>query len=262
MEKNENLSLLLSKLQNHLMPNLKEKNHFDNKLSYFIRLLNSRLTVMKMDESQILLELSDLITKTRKIEELNKFQILYSNLKAKRTLKGRREILLLLYKLIPYNINTNIEVSKVLQTIFTKSDTEEKFSLEKLEVDQNIDKALLAKSLVNNKRSYVIVNKPNNTYNKIIYEQDLVKDLIFVFQGIDGHFITYNTNLMNSAFCLNPKIQFNENVYDIVSYLCELGFLYKKVREQLNFFNEANIPSQVVQSFCFAIQNELNDYYK
>ena len=125
MEKNENLSLLLSKLQNHLMPNLKEKNHFDNKLSYFIRLLNSRLTVMKMDESQILLELSDLITKTRKIEELNKFQILYSNLKAKRTLKGRREILLLLYKLIPYNINTNIENNSLIDNKKTHKFVEE-----------------------------------------------------------------------------------------------------------------------------------------
>jgi hypothetical protein len=262
MEKNENLTILLTKLQNHLMPNLQEKSQVENKLSYFMRLLNSRLTMMKMDESQIIFEMTDILSKTIRIEEVNKFQILYSNLKSKKSLKRRREILLLLYKLIPNNANNNIEVSKVLQTIFQKQDPDDKLYIDRMELDQKIEKALNNKQTTQNKRSPLIVNKPNNSYSKTIYEQDLVKDLIFVFQGIDGHYITYTSNLNNSAFYLNPKIQFNDNVVDIVSHLCELGYLYKKVREQLNYFNEANIPSQIIQSFCFSIQNELNDYYK
>ena len=92
MEKNENLTILLTKLQNHLMPNLQEKSQVENKLSYFMRLLNSRLTMMKMDESQIIFEMTDILSKTIRIEEVNKFQILYSNLKSKKSLKRRREM--------------------------------------------------------------------------------------------------------------------------------------------------------------------------
>ena len=108
------------------------------------------------------------------------------------------------------------------------------------------------------KQSPIVVNPSKS--NKIITEKELINDLIFVFQGIDGHYINYNS--ISNAYSLNPLIPFNDNVYDIVAVLSELGWLYRKVNTLLNFFNESNIPSQFVQSFSFSIGSELSEYYK
>jgi gamma-tubulin complex component 3 len=84
---------------------------------------------------------------------------------------------------------------------------------------------------------------------------------MFVFQGIDGHYITYNPDL--DRYVLNELIPWNENIVEIVGVLSELGWLYKKVSNFLNYFNNNNeINFQFLQSFCYSIQNELNEYYK
>ena len=83
---------------------------------------------------------------------------------------------------------------------------------------------------------------------------------MFVFQGINGHYISYDPK--KDSFILNQLIPFNENIIDIIGELCELGWIYKNVSNYLNFFNQRNIPSQFIQSFTYAIQNELNEYYK
>ncbi|MDY6271544.1 MAG: hypothetical protein SPL43_09190, partial [Prevotella sp.] len=36
----------------------------------------------------------------------------------------------------------------------------------------------------------------------------------------------------------------------------------KKITYYLNYFQEKNIPSLYIQSLSYAIQNELNEYYK
>jgi gamma-tubulin complex component 3 len=129
--------------------------------------------------------------------------------------------------------------------------------------NNNIDKNFGSHSIQKEEMSKV--KEPNLVVNslktnKVITEKDLINDLIFVFQGIDGHYINFNS--ITNAYCLNPLIPFNDNLFDIVSILSELGWLYRKVNNHMNFFNESNIPSQFIQSFSFSIQNELSEYYK
>ena len=69
-------------------------------------------------------------------------------------------------------------------------------------------------------------------------------------------------NNITNSYTLNSLIPWNENIIDIVSVLCELGWLFKKVNTYLIHFNESNIQSQFIQSFSYAIQSELNQYYK
>jgi len=110
-----------------------------------------------------------------------------------------------------------------------------------------------------NNNYYPIVVDTNKT-KKIITEKDLINDLMFVFQGINGKYISYDDN--KQSFILDKYIPFNENIYNIIGELSELGFLCKKIKYYLNYFKEKNIPSLYIQSLSYAIQNELNEYSK
>ena len=62
-------------------------------------------------------------------------------------------------------------------------------------------------------------------------EGDIVRDLLFVFQGIQGSYIQYTS--AEDAFTLRPNLVVSHSTRKIVNELCELGWLYKKVNEWL-----------------------------
>jgi gamma-tubulin complex component 3 len=65
-----------------------------------------------------------------------------------------------------------------------------------------------------------------------VREEDLIRDLLFVFQGIDGRLIQYS--VADDAFVLLPSLMISTSARKIVSELCELGWLFKKVNDWLN----------------------------
>ena len=54
----------------------------------------------------------------------------------------------------------------------------------------------------------------------------------------------------------------SEDIYDIVNSLCELGWLYKKIKIHLENFKKEKIKSQFIQSFVYIVQKELDEYFK
>lgn len=60
----------------------------------------------------------------------------------------------------------------------------------------------------------------------------MIRDLLFVFQGIDGKMITYS--FAEDAFQLAPSLMVSPSARKIINELCELGWLYKKVNDWLN----------------------------
>jgi len=263
MEKGDILTALTEKLFINLVPYY-DKKYTDKYLSYFLRLLYTRFNVSTNNESSIMNLILDRTSKLHmnNLEKAERIQNLYSNLSSKKTIKRKWAVLYLLFRISQEN-NENLinDSSKILQTIFHDENlnsyvynnlNENEFANFNHEEEHKND--LIQK----NKEPILVVN--SNKTNKIITEKDLINDLIFVFQGIDGHFINYNS--ITNCYCLNPLIPFNDNINDIVSVLSDLGWLYKKVNTYLNYFNESNIPSQFIHSFSFAIQNELSEYYK
>ena len=113
-------------------------------------------------------------------------------------------------------------------------------------------------SMNNYKEPNVVVNM--NKTSLIITEKDLINDLLFVFEGINGKYIAYDAQ--EDAYVLNKLIPWNEDIYNIVSSLSEIGWLYKKIKMYLDFYKESNIQSQFIKSFVNALQNELNNYFK
>ena len=64
-----------------------------------------------------------------------------------------------------------------------------------------------------------------------VTEDTIVRELLFVFQGIDGQFIKYQ--ILEDAYVLSPQVTVSPSTHKLISELCELGWLYKRVNEWL-----------------------------
>ena len=119
----------------------------------------------------------------------------------------------------------------------------------------------------NNKRSnlqypliYPLAINPSKT-SLTITEKDIINDLIYVFEGINSKYISYDER--KDAFILNKLMPWSEEIYNIVNSLSELGWLYKKIKSYLDLFKKGKeTKSQFIQSFIYAVQKELDEYFK
>ncbi len=283
--------VLLGKLIEILMPNVDKKLH-EKYIKYFMRFLgtNTNLSCF-INESTIVNYLENQITKiypNNKYIKLEKLQNKLTLLSTKKTFFSKRWSVL--YLLLKLSNDTNeyflSDSAKTLQNLFTAEESENilfsntnnilfknpnssfdkngeanfhsfaGFHSSKKNADnnnRNKNKGLVMRSTQNN----IVVTDRSA---KKISEFDIINDLIFVFQGIDGHYINFNN--LEDGFTLNSLIPWSESITDIVPYLCEMGWLYKKVSGCLNTFRQANVQSQFIQSFYNGLQTELNEYYK
>jgi len=64
-----------------------------------------------------------------------------------------------------------------------------------------------------------------------VSEDTIVRELLFVFQGIDGQLIKYHS--LEDAYILTPQVTVSPSTGKLIAELCELGWLYKRVNEWL-----------------------------
>lgn len=94
-----------------------------------------------------------------------------------------------------------------------------------------------------------------------VTEADLLRDLIFLFQGIDGQYIRYDHELNDHVFV--QGIEVSKSTEEMVFKLVEIGWLYTKVRNFVKHNMDASPTIGLVgQSLCAALQHELTEYYK
>jgi gamma-tubulin complex component 3 len=87
----------------------------------------------------------------------------------------------------------------------------------------------------------------------------LLRDLIFVFQGIDGQYIKSDSTT-NGYTVLDVGL--SAPTKELVYKLSEIGWLYNQVRGYINKNIDTPSIGLVAQSFCAALQHELVGYYK
>lgn len=79
---------------------------------------------------------------------------------------------------------------------------------------------------------YLKAMKYNTAYGGDINEDAIVRDLLFVFQGINGQHITYSS--LEDAFVLSSTSVVSPSIRKLVCEVCELGWLFKRVNEWLS----------------------------
>jgi len=107
------------------------------------------------------------------------------------------------------------------------------------------------------------IAKPNYVE---IPEELLTRDIIYVFQGIDGTYIKFNKDI--NMFLIDEHSTLNNHpIYiskpkrDLISRLCEFGWLFRKITNFINNiqFKESGLTNK---SLCLAINDELIEIYR
>jgi gamma-tubulin complex component 3 len=89
--------------------------------------------------------------------------------------------------------------------------------------------------------------------------QGIVRELLFVFQGIESNCIRYQKE--TNSFELDPRLEFDKSEREMVLRLCEMGVLYNKIKEFLDK-HIIQILGLVSHALAYAIREELNEYYR
>lgn len=103
-------------------------------------------------------------------------------------------------------------------------------------------------------------NERDETALIYVSESDLLRDLIYIFQGIDGQYVKYNEELNDYAFI--SDISVSKPMKEMVFKLADLGWLYIRIRNFIKFNIDNTSIGLVGQSLCAALQQELTNYYK
>jgi gamma-tubulin complex component 3 len=91
-------------------------------------------------------------------------------------------------------------------------------------------------------------------------ELELLRDVLYVFQGIDGRYIRFSTETQSYAF--SDIMRLPIALQDMILQMCELGWLFQRVQEYIRRSEAVELVGMVAQAFGFALQEELNDYYR
>ncbi|KAJ3373711.1 Gamma-tubulin complex component 3 [Kappamyces sp. JEL0680] len=97
----------------------------------------------------------------------------------------------------------------------------------------------------------------------VVSECDLVRDLLFVFQGIDGAFIQYNASDKGQpgGFLLRRDVKIPKPTREMVGKLCQLGWVYKQIHELLEERQGLGLEAGLFgQALVACVQGEMLDY--
>lgn len=92
-----------------------------------------------------------------------------------------------------------------------------------------------------------------------IIEVVLVRDILYVFQGIDGKNIKMNN--IENCYKVEGKVNLSRFLRDIVVRFFELGWLYNKIRRYMDQRSLDCLFGFVGQSFCVVLYQEFREYY-
>ncbi|XP_038575284.1 gamma-tubulin complex component 3 [Micropterus salmoides] len=93
-----------------------------------------------------------------------------------------------------------------------------------------------------------------------VSEAALVRDILYVFQGIDGKFI--KMSVQDNCYKTDSKVVLCKSLRDTSSRLAELGWLHNKVRKYTDARSLDRAFGLVGQSFCASLHQELKEYYR
>ncbi|KAF7641558.1 hypothetical protein LDENG_00277560, partial [Lucifuga dentata] len=93
-----------------------------------------------------------------------------------------------------------------------------------------------------------------------VSEAALVRDILYVFQGIDGKFVKMSAQ--ENCYKIDSKVVLCKSLRDTSSRLAELGWLHNKVRKYTDARSLDRAFGLVGQSFCASLHQELKEYYR
>lgn len=93
-----------------------------------------------------------------------------------------------------------------------------------------------------------------------VSEAALLRDLLFVFQGIDGTYVRFDPVV--NAYIVDPNIGVPTTTRNLIGKLSELGWLYSKVSEFVTRRSKHQSAGAVERALCSALNAELQEYFR
>uniref|UniRef100_A0A671VAF4 Tubulin gamma complex component 3 n=1 Tax=Sparus aurata TaxID=8175 RepID=A0A671VAF4_SPAAU len=106
----------------------------------------------------------------------------------------------------------------------------------------------------------LVVHPRKDGERREVSETALVRDILYVFQGIDGKFIKMSGP--DNCYKIDSKVVLCKSLRDTSSRLAELGWLHNKVRKYTDARSLDRAFGLVGQSFCASLHQELKEYYR
>ncbi|PSN36317.1 hypothetical protein C0J52_15165 [Blattella germanica] len=98
------------------------------------------------------------------------------------------------------------------------------------------------------------------THTIEVSESQLLQELIFIFQGIDGKILKLCP--VSQGYKLDPKLRMKRPVRRMVLRLAELGWLHNQVRQHCENSSGAKTTGLIGQSLVKILREELTEYYR
>eukprot|EP00923_Selenidium_pygospionis_P001673 GHVN01002422.1.p2 GENE.GHVN01002422.1~~GHVN01002422.1.p2 ORF type:complete len:1027 (-),score=213.04 GHVN01002422.1:9784-12453(-) len=93
-----------------------------------------------------------------------------------------------------------------------------------------------------------------------IPEEVLVRDILFCLQGVNGQYIHYHS--AHDAYLLDSAIPACTSVRRLITRLCQLGVLYRKVKDVVDYAAKERPQSVLYEAFTHCVSSQLTEYYK
>ncbi|ORY38840.1 hypothetical protein BCR33DRAFT_421940 [Rhizoclosmatium globosum] len=107
---------------------------------------------------------------------------------------------------------------------------------------------------------YYLLGGSNDNAKLQITEPLLLRDVMFMFQDIDGRYIKYNASL--DAFVVHSDVWIPAPTLETIHRLSEVGWLYRRIKKRIDSWTCENRADGLVrQGFCVGIQKELTAHF-
>jgi len=264
---------LLQELILQILPPKTSQDVIQNYQSFALRILSSRLlTKSHGDEDQVRAFLVRSMQKSGEERGLTKqttnhkvlrIQELFKNLMTRKNLRKKLAVCYLLGKISENSQFTNINISTMDSLLVSRKNKENFDPQRPMEIEAAVAEpsATILRKTETQENITKLVHKISNKGNLSldVSENDLLRDILFAFQKIDGTYVYYCSQ--EDKYLIKPIIALSEPVKKMVLDLCEMGWLYRNVS---NFVEQNGSQSQglVFQALCGALRDELEEYYR
>lgn len=145
-------------------------------------------------------------------------------------------------------------------TIYNLCDSIQPISIkDKNNVLFNEDKLLLIEPSNSNSEELTENLRKRRKITDTLSESSIIRDLLFVLQGIDGEFIKYSQ--VDDKYKIQTKDFVNRPTSILISRISELGWILRNIKAYLTEASSLDI-GLIEQSFRDAVSEEIKNYYK
>ena len=101
----------------------------------------------------------------------------------------------------------------------------------------------------------------SNNGKKFVSEQELIREILFAFQGLNGKIITADAS-KDGKYVINSNYYIPAPQQRLAIRLTHMGWLFNKIQKYCNYISKDKSIGRVSQSFASALNDEILEYYR